>query len=99
MSTIAGVRKNASGIINNEIYIGRMVWNRQSFAKNPDTGKRVRRINPREEWVITEVPELQIIDKALWDKVKAGQKTMAFDAPLMEKRRPKALFSYLLKCA
>lgn len=49
------------------------VWNRQSFVKDPDTGKRQARLNPPEMWVTTEVPELRIIDAALWDRVKARQ--------------------------
>jgi hypothetical protein len=27
-----------------------------------ETGKRVSRLNPRDEWVVQEVPELRIID-------------------------------------
>ena len=42
-STIQGNPKRGIGILNNELYIGRSVWNRQQFIKNPDTGKRVAR--------------------------------------------------------
>ncbi len=97
-STIYGARKYGSGIINNELYIGRLIWNRHSYPKNPDTGKRTRRSNARENWVITDVPDLRIIDQALWDKVRARQNAIAFDAKLHTTRRPKALLSYLLKC-
>ena len=41
--------------------------------KNPDTGKRVARINPTEEWIVTEVPELRIVDDGLWQAAKARQ--------------------------
>ena len=51
-----------TGILNNELYIGRLVWNRQRFLKNPDTGKRVARPNPSSEWITTDVPELRIVD-------------------------------------
>lgn len=97
-STINGARKQASGIINNELYIGRLIWNRHNYLKDPDTGKRTKRLNPRADWVITDVPELQIVDQALWDKVKARQKTQASNIQLDTKRRPKALLSFLLKC-
>ena len=30
-----------TGIVNNQLYIGRLVWNRQHFMKNPETSKRV----------------------------------------------------------
>jgi site-specific DNA recombinase len=42
-------------------------------VKNPATGKRVSRLNPPESWVITEVPQLRIIDHELWQAVKARQ--------------------------
>ena len=37
----------APGILNNELYVGRLVWNRLRYVKNPDTGKRVSRLNPQ----------------------------------------------------
>ena len=37
----------------------------------PGTNKRVRRIRPKEQWSITDQPELRIIDDALWQKVQA----------------------------
>ena len=36
-STIHGSRQRRNGILNNEMYVGRLVWNRQRFVKNPDT--------------------------------------------------------------
>src|SRR5512147_502008 len=44
-STIHGNSKRGNGILNNELYVGRLVWNRQRFIKDPDTGKRVSRLN------------------------------------------------------
>ena len=37
------LRLMGSPILNNELYIGRLVWNRQRFLKDPDTGKQVAR--------------------------------------------------------
>ncbi len=70
-STIRGHAARGTGILRNELYIGRLVWNRMRFLKDPATGKRVSRANPREEWVTEEVPELRIIDQELWDRVQA----------------------------
>ena len=70
-STASGER--GTGILNNELYIGRLVWNRLRFIKDPQTGKRVSRLNPASAWVTKEVPELRIVDQALWDQVKARQ--------------------------
>ena len=72
-TTIRGHAKRGTGLINNELYIGRLVWNRLRYVKNPETGKRVSRINPPEEWIVAEVPELRIVDDALWQAVKHRQ--------------------------
>ena len=45
-STIRGHAKRGTGLVNNELYIGRLVWNRLRYVKNPETGKRVSRLNP-----------------------------------------------------
>jgi DNA invertase Pin-like site-specific DNA recombinase len=65
-TTIRGHAKRGTGFLNNELYIGRLVWNRLRYVKDPITGKRVSRLNPPSAWVITEVPELRIIDDDLW---------------------------------
>ena len=44
-STINGSRSRQNGILQNRLYIGQIVWNRQRFVKNPATGKRVSRVN------------------------------------------------------
>ena len=72
-STLRGHAARGTGIINNELYVGRLVWNRLRYIKDPATGKRVSRINPREKWITTEVPELRIIDDDLWQAAKARQ--------------------------
>ncbi|MCG7509065.1 recombinase family protein [Mesorhizobium sp. IRAMC:0171] len=107
-STISGNPKRANGILNNEMYIGKLVWNRQRFVKDPDTGKRQARPNPESEWVTQETPELRIVDDELWRAVKARQAKNAIGrddmgnrnfATATYRRRPKHLFSGLLKCA
>jgi hypothetical protein len=52
-STLQGNRERGTGILNNELYVGKMVWNRMRYVKNPDTGKRVSRLNAPAEWVTT----------------------------------------------
>ena len=47
------------------------MWNRQRFLKSPETGKRVARLNPPDEWIVAEVPELRILDGGLWQAAKA----------------------------
>ncbi|MCA1288678.1 recombinase family protein [Salipiger bermudensis] len=72
-SAIRGHRQRGTGIINNELYIERLIWNRLRYLKNPETGKRVSRLNPEQDWVIHDVPELGIVTDALWDAVKQRQ--------------------------
>jgi DNA invertase Pin-like site-specific DNA recombinase len=103
-STINGSIKRANGILNNELYIGRLVWNRQRFIKDPATGKRVSRPNPREAWVIQEVPELRLVEPELWDEVQARQAALKSDRRsgaanrFRDRRRPKHLLSGLTRC-
>ncbi|OWY04615.1 resolvase [Thioclava sp. F1Mire-8] len=76
-NTINGNRERGTGILNNELYIGRRVWNRLSYGKHHRSEKRRSTLNPESEWQITEVPELRIIDQDLWDAVKARQEKQA----------------------
>jgi hypothetical protein len=100
-STLHGNRERGTGILNNELYIGRQIWNRLTYVKDPDTGKKVSRLNSETEWVITDVPELRIIDQDLWDAVRARQgamKTKDTGVPIWDRRRPRTLFSGLMTC-
>lgn len=103
-STIHGNRKRGTGILNNELYVGRLVWNRLRYVKDPDTGKRISRLNPESEWITQDVPELRIVDQDLWDRVKARQNEMeaaAFgqtNAGHIDRRLPAHLFSGLMRC-
>ena len=72
-STINGNRQRGTGILNNEMYIGRLVWNRLRYVKDPETGKRISRVNPDDKWIVQEVPELRIVERGLWVEVKARQ--------------------------
>lgn len=104
-STINGNARRGTGILNNEMYVGRLVWNRQRFIKDPDTGKRQARPNPESEWIIQEVPELRIITDELWHQAKARQQALKLPerdertvASFREKRRQKHLLSGLVRC-
>ena len=66
LSTIHGNPKRGVGILNNELYVGKLVWNRLRYINDPDTGKRVSRLNPESEWVIQDVPELRIVEQDVW---------------------------------
>ncbi len=74
-STIYGNSKRGTGILNNELYVGRPVWNRLRYVKNPDTGKRVSRLNSPSEWMDKEVPQLRIVSDEMWADAKQRQDT------------------------
>jgi hypothetical protein len=101
-STIYGNGKRGTGILNNELYIGRLVWNRLRYVKNPDTGKRVSRLNPEAEWMRKEVPELRIVADDLWIAAKSRQQqtrhTTKTAGAIGAAKRPQYLFSGLTKC-
>jgi DNA invertase Pin-like site-specific DNA recombinase len=102
-STINGDVELGTGILHNELYVGRLVWNRQRWAKHPDTGKRLSFPNPKSEWVITEVPELRIISDDDWTAVQArsAARKKAFKKAagnFNALRRPTYLLSGLTKC-
>ena len=94
--------RNSSDILNNELYIGRRVWNRQRFVKDPATGKRVARPNPPSAWIIKDVPELRIpgLTDDLWQTVKARQAEtqQTMKVGIVRARRPIYLFSKLTRC-
>lgn len=55
------------------MYVGRLVWNRLRYVKNPDTGKRVSRLNPESEWMSRSVPQLRIVPDEIWAAAKSRQ--------------------------
>ena len=111
-STLRGHTKRGTGLLNNELYIGRLVWNRQRYVKDPNTGKRVSRINPPAAWITADVPDLRIIDDDLWQVVKARQAALAIEHEVVitamttarkanrlnASHRPRSLLSGLLVC-
>ncbi|MHC4433960.1 MAG: recombinase family protein, partial [Planctomycetota bacterium] len=101
-STINGNRHRGTGILNNELYIGRLVWNRLRYLKDPETGKRISRMNEPSVWVVQDVPDLRIVDQDLWDRVKARQGSLRIKQStkdgMWDRRRPRYLLSGLIKC-
>ncbi|WP_421710377.1 recombinase family protein [Algihabitans sp.] len=107
-TTLRGHARRGTDLINNELYIGRLVWNRLRYMKDPASGKRVSRLNPPEQWIVKEVSELRIVDDALWQAVKERQAVLAITyAPaikaghaerLNRTHRPRALLSGLIFC-
>ena len=105
-TTIRGHRTRGTGLVNNELYIGRLVWNRQRYVKDPETGKRLARPNPPEEWITEEVPHLRIVDQDLWDAVRRRQAEILATPAVQKiresrfwtKRRARHLLTGLVYC-
>src|SRR5262245_39532300 len=49
-TTIRGHFGRGTGILNNELYVGRLVWNRLTYLKEPKSGRRRSRHNLQEKW-------------------------------------------------
>ena len=50
-----------SRILQNERYLGRQIWGQRSVEREPGTGRKFMRSNPREEWRVQERPDLRIL--------------------------------------
>jgi len=77
--TIRGRAARGEGILRNALYIGRLVWNRRHNLKDPTGGCRVRKANRVEDLVTHEVPELAILDPALWQRVQHQRELATVD--------------------
>jgi hypothetical protein len=106
-ASIRGRPGLGDGILRNEIYIGRLVWNRRRNLKDPLTGRTVRKRNERDALVVTQVPELRIIEQELWDRVEARLSAESLPAqpsranragPFWEHRRPRFLLTGKVVC-
>ena len=95
-STINGNVARQSGILHNPLYRGQIIWNRLRMVRDPETGKRVSRENPRDDWKITEAPHLRIVSNELWDAAHAARRPRAPGQTMGN--RPRRLLSGLLKC-
>ena len=96
-STLLGSPKRRNGLLNNELYRGIIVYNRQRFIKDPETGKRVARANPQSEWQRQDVPHLCLIDEDVWTIVERRRAERG-GPHLYQQRRPKRPLSGLIYC-
>ncbi len=89
--------QRGTGLLNNELYAGRLVWNEVRMVKDPDTGKRISRPNPEREWHAANVSDLAIIPRDLFELAQRRKKARRIAHP-NEQRRPKHMLSGLLRC-
>lgn len=95
-STINGNTKRGHGILQNEIYVGRLVWNRVHMVRDPDTGRRISRPNPESEWMRAAAPHLRIVEDDVFAAARERKTARAFHQ--RPSRKAKRILSGLLKC-
>ena len=64
-TSIRGHASRGTGIVNNELYAGVLVWNRLRFVKDPAQASAFRARTRKSEWIRAEVPHLRIVDDDL----------------------------------
>lgn len=94
-STIHGNVQRGSGILLNELYVGRIVWGKVSMIKDPSTGRRVSRPNPATKHRRADAPHLRIVDDEIWAAAQSRRRTPTETKP---KFRVARLLSGLLRC-
>ncbi|PZU95640.1 MAG: recombinase family protein [Chelatococcus sp.] len=98
-STINGNSERGYGLLQNAAYDGRIVWNRVHMVRDPDTGRRLSRLNPESEWQTTEAEHLRIVPEEVFaaaqERKKARSHAMAEGKMA---RRPKRILSGLMRC-
>jgi site-specific DNA recombinase len=96
-SAIQGSSKRKSGILQNDLYVGRIVWNKSHKRLDPDTGRRVNRPNPEAEWKSASAPHLRIVEDALFQAVQDHRRSRSFLSP-RQRIAPRRILSGLLRC-
>lgn len=106
LSAVNGDRRRGLGILNNELYIGRDIWNHSHWIKDPDSGKRRQVQRPESQWIVRNDESKRIVPQELWDQVKDRQRRLdvALAANTAAGKRssgghnPTYLFSGLMRC-
>jgi site-specific DNA recombinase len=96
VSALYGSPAKGTGILNNELYIGRYIWNRSQWVKDPDTGKRKRIERPANEWRIVEREDLRVISEEVWSTVRARISSPGLRGGVT--KRPSTLLGGILRC-
>ena len=103
--SLRGRPSHADGVLRNRAYLGEICWNRRHRVIDPQTGHHHRRLNPIEQRVTGQVPELRLIDDDLWHRVQkrlaeaaAPRNTETGSTRFWEKRRPTHLLSGKVVC-
>lgn len=103
-ASIRGRPGRDDGILRNPAYVGVLRWNRHARLCDPLTGSKVIRARAPEDVIEVLIPELRIIDDALWQRAQARLIAEAApvrdgdDAAFWDRRRPRHLLSGKVVC-
>ena len=85
-------------LLRNERYIGKVVWNKREFYRDPTTKKRRARMRPESAWIVTDAPELAIVPRELWDEAQARRRVATRPGAQFNGRKTVRLLSGFLRC-
>jgi site-specific DNA recombinase len=87
-------------MLTNEMYVGRYIWNRVKWKKvAPGSSKRKPVARPRDQWIVTEMPELRIVESSVWTAAQARIRShKRSDENLRRGGKARFILSGLLKC-
>lgn len=98
-STINGSGQRGSGILRNEKYVGRLVWNKNRMLLDDRTGKRISRVNSQNERVVADGSVPPIVPLEVFEKAQAIiERKARAQAVNGFTRAPKRLLSGKLRC-
>lgn len=103
VSAIHGSAARGLGLLHNELYAGKVLWNRRQWLKDPETGRRRYVERPRDEWQERDEPALRIVDEETWQQVRrrvqaTSERGKGISAARKGGRPPRTLFGGLLRC-
>jgi len=96
-STINGHTARKTGILQCELYCGRLIWNRAYRVRDPDTGQRIWRYKSESEWQRSDAPHLRIIGDEIFNAAQRARAERS-RAHRRARQRPKRILSGLLRC-
>jgi site-specific DNA recombinase len=80
------------GLIRNEVYLGRLVYNKSKTMRDPVTGRKREVGQPPETWTRVEKPEWRIVSDDLWNAVR--QREAEAKAPKPRIKKPRVLTTH-----
>jgi site-specific DNA recombinase len=96
-STINGNLERGTGILQNELYVGRLVWNKVRMVKRSRLGKALVTTKSEGDWHVAEVPHLAVVSPALFTAARQRKEEHSRTHP-SHQRRPRRMLSGLLRC-